>query len=462
MSRKGHTRNGSETPSLPHVHQPKYKCHHCNKSLDGMSIYGLETSETVSMQSSASKPKKSIEVKMPPVKKTNEDPEALPHAHTTSGPCYFCSEHKEDYEKLERYQPTWRAKRLQAVIEETEKKNLEIKSDLKKLEGTKKEKDAKVLMDTIYNQLDDHLKMHQQTEKEIDDLKDELRKKLGKPAPKKNSEDDKSLQSRRPMASPEEQVLTYELKSQLLRNVEMQNHRLKTELTLHEKMTEAKLLNQQNKRLTDDNTTSKTNTLRLMKMFEKKAKDADAKLKEMQLELNKAQQLARKYHQMYDMERRRNGLPEGTYSTPEPESGTPRQNNNSSSFLGQNVRVNDVIRKNEVLVEENEKLHREIARLKHDNAGLIKKCKHAMSDKESVVHRLDTSEANRRDLTKRLDREKTQHNNLSKSLTRQASDWILLKKQLAQFDEEYRWSQITRTRPHTRQNLGLSRNTTCL
>ncbi|CAG2244022.1 unnamed protein product [Mytilus edulis] len=426
-----HTRNGSETPSLPHVHQPKYKCHHCNKSLDGMSIYGLETSETVSMQSSASKPKKSIEVKMPPVKKTNEDPEALPHAHTTSGPCYFCSEHKEDYEKLERYQPTWRAKsdqsdqsdsdeeidvddtlRLQAVIEETEKKNLEIKSDLKKLEGTKKEKDAKVLMDTIYNQLDDHLKMHQQTEKEIDDLKDELRKKLGKPAPKKNSEDDKSVQSRRPMASPEEQVLTYELKSQLLRNVEMQNHRLKTELTLHEKMTEAKLLNQQNKRLTDDNTTSKTNTLRLMKMFEKKAKD------------------------------------EGTYSTPEPESGTPRQNNNSSSFLGQNVRVNDVIRKNEVLVEENEKLHREIARLKHDNAGLIKKCKHAMSDKESVVHRLDTSEANRRDLTKRLDREKTQHNNLSRSLTRQASDWILLKKQLAQFDEEYRWSQVGPVNPH--------------
>ncbi|XP_052090622.1 coiled-coil domain-containing protein 186-like isoform X8 [Mytilus californianus] len=345
--------------------------------------------------------------------------------------------------------------RLQAVIEETEKKNLEIKADLKKLEGTKKEKDAKVLMDTIYNQLDDHLKMHQQTEKEIDDLKDELRKKLGKPTPKKTGEDDKSIQSRRPMASPEEQVLTYELKSQLLRNVEMQNHRLKTELTLHEKMTEAKLLNQQNKRLTDDNTMSKTNTLRLMKMFEKKAKDADAKLKEMQLELNKAQQLARKYHQMYDMERRRNGLPEGTYSTPEPESGTPRQNNNSSSFLGQNVRVNDVIRKNEVLVEENEKLHREIARLKQDNAGLIKKCKHAMSDKESVVHRLDTSEANRRDLTKRLDREKTQHNNLSRSLTRQASDWILLKKQLAQFDEEYRWSQMKQQCEEEKQRFGL-------
>jgi len=35
-----------------------------------------------------------------------------------------------------------------------------------------------------------------------------------------------------------------------------------------------------------------------------------------------------------------------------------------------------------------------------------------------------------------------QHQMLSKSLTRQASDWILLKKQIAQFDEEYRWSQV--------------------
>lgn len=31
---------------------------------------------------------------------------------------------------------------------------------------------------------------------------------------------------------------------------------------------------------------------------------------------------------------------------------------------------------------------------------------------------------------------------LSRSLTRQASDWIMLKKQLAQFDEEYKWSQV--------------------
>lgn len=70
----------------------------------------------------------------------------------------------------------------------------------------------------------------------------------------------------------------------------------------------------------------------------------------MQQELNKAQQLARKYHQMYDMERRRNGYPEGANITPEPDMATPRPNN-ASTFLGQNVRVNDIIRKNEVCKE---------------------------------------------------------------------------------------------------------------
>lgn len=75
--------------------------------------------------------------------------------------------------------------------------------------------------------------------------------------------------------SPDEQEMTYELKAQLMRNIEMQNQKLKTELTLHEKMNESKLLNQQNRKLHEDSTLSRTNTLRLMKMFEKKAKDGN-------------------------------------------------------------------------------------------------------------------------------------------------------------------------------------------
>lgn len=71
--------------------------------------------------------------------------------------------------------------------------------------------------------------------------------------------------------------MTYELKAQLMRNIEMQNQKLKTELTLHEKMNESKLLNQQNRKLHEDSTLSRTNTLRLMKMFEKKAKDGNCR-----------------------------------------------------------------------------------------------------------------------------------------------------------------------------------------
>jgi len=75
------------------------------------------------------------------------------------------------------------------------------------------------------------------------------------------------------MLTPDEQETTYELKAQLMKNVELQNQRLKTELSLHEKMGEAKSLSRENKKLYDDASLSKANSLKLMKMFEKKAKD---------------------------------------------------------------------------------------------------------------------------------------------------------------------------------------------
>lgn len=72
---------------------------------------------------------------------------------------------------------------------------------------------------------------------------------------------------------PEEQEMAYEIKSQLLKNVEIQNQKLKTEFTLHEKMTESRMLSQQNKRLHDDVTLSRANSMRLIKLFERKAKE---------------------------------------------------------------------------------------------------------------------------------------------------------------------------------------------
>lgn len=67
--------------------------------------------------------------------------------------------------------------------------------------------------------------------------------------------------------------MAYELKSQLLKNVEIQNQKLKTEFTLHEKMTESRMLSQQNKRLHEDVSLSRANSMRLIKVFERKAKE---------------------------------------------------------------------------------------------------------------------------------------------------------------------------------------------
>ncbi|KAK3101101.1 hypothetical protein FSP39_000942 [Pinctada imbricata] len=327
-------------------------------------------------------------------------------------------------------------KKLQQTLDAFEKKQQDVRGNLKKLESTKKDKDAKPIMETLYDQLKETIQLYEQAGKEINTVQDEIGKKLGKKEEKVQPEREKESPVRKTPLSPDEMELTYELKAQLMRNVEMQNHKLKTELTLHEKMTESKIISQQHKKLLEEQSMSRTNTLRLMKMFEKKARE------EMQHELSKSQQLTKKYHQLLELEKRKMGGSRSGHVTPlsmdrDTDDESPKLPPSSTyTMLGNSVRVNDV------LLEENEKLRGEIQRLKQDNAILIKKAKHAMSDKDEIIHRLETSEANRKDLTKRLSREKTQYSMLSKSLTRQASDWILLKKQLAQFDEEYRWSQV--------------------
>ncbi|KAL4226510.1 hypothetical protein ACF0H5_014495 [Mactra antiquata] len=318
-------------------------------------------------------------------------------------------------------------KKLQETLQQFDDQNRAVLQSLQKIDS-KKDKDAKGSLETLEGQLQDALKNIKQIEKDIQETQNEINQKLGK----------KSGDKRKPL-EPEEQEMAYELKSQLLKNVEIQNQKLKTEFTLHEKMTESRMLSQQNKRLHDDVTISRANSMRLIKVFERKAKEADTKLKEMTQELNRSQDLAEKYRNLYELERRKN-TKEGEYLPPVDDNS--KMNETSYTFLGGSVRINDVIRKNEVLVEENQDQKREIRRLKEDNNRLIKQTKLAMQDRDQILHKLETSESNRRNLLKRLEKEKGQYQTLSKSLTRQASDWILLKKQIAQFDEEYRWSQI--------------------
>lgn len=323
-------------------------------------------------------------------------------------------------------------KKLQELLTDFEGKNKNVQECLQKLEGIKKEKENKSALESLDTELKGALENVKQLEKELREAQDGIYLKLGKTQEKK----EKHLE-------PEEQEFKYELKSQLLKNVEMQNQKLKTEFTLHEKMTESRLLSQQNRRLHEDITMSRANSLKLIRLFERKAKEADTKLKEMKQELERSQDLAEKYRNLYELERRKH-LKEGEILPPMPDDVLDTKPPTSYSFLGQGLRVNDIIRKNEVLVDENKMLRQEIKRLKEDNTRLVRQTKQAMAERDQVLHRLETSESNRRNLLKRLDKEKTQHSQLSRSLTRQASDWILLKKQIAQFDEEYRWSQLKR------------------
>ena len=82
---------------------------------------------------------------------------------------------------------------------------------------------------------------------------------------------------------------------------------------------------------------------------------ADYKLKDMSAELTKSQQIAKKYQQLYEMEKQK--MPSFSHPTAHSPAVTndtegrltPRMPNQSSyTFLGGNQRVNDVIRKNEV------------------------------------------------------------------------------------------------------------------
>ncbi|XP_013416839.1 uncharacterized protein LOC106178266 [Lingula anatina] len=236
-----------------------------------------------------------------------------------------------------------------------------------------------------------------------------------------------------PKLTPEEQDLAYELKAVMMRNIAVQQQKVKTELALHGKMDEMKKMNWRNQRLKHECELSRTNAIKLMKMFERKAKEADVKVQSMEKELQKAQEVAKKYQELYDQERTTKGV---GARPPSRAAGADIDRPPSP------MKIKDIIRRNEVLEAENDKLKREVHRLKQDNGELIKKVKGAQTHAINVTNALGTSEAARAELIKRLDKEKKEHDRLSRSLTKQASDWIYSRKQMQMMDEGTKWNQV--------------------
>ncbi|XP_050414117.1 trichohyalin isoform X2 [Patella vulgata] len=354
-------------------------------------------------------------------------------------------------------------KDLQKQFENVAARSKYIENDFKKLAGAKKEKDKKSATDSVLKQISQTVPLVHKLEERLEKTKHELQTSTNK------TEDEQQKTKQKNDTSSDDSVLTYELKAQLMKNVQVQNERLKMELALQEKVDELKLINEQKCKLQEDCNLSRNNSMKLVNMFERKAKEANSKLQAMQEELKKSHELTNRYRDLYESERQKQRSQGATSKSgnktdkeetkfeginneesKKPVKVNPVQENphirqeapNFQSMLSHGVRVNDIIRKNECLSQENVSLQKEVSQLRHENIDLMKRAKESMTDRDTLLHQLDTSEKVRVELTKKLQKEKAQKQQLERSITKQAADWIQRKKQVQQYEDEFRWSQV--------------------
>ncbi|XP_041348797.1 tropomyosin-like [Gigantopelta aegis] len=358
-------------------------------------------------------------------------------------------------------------KSLQNKLQDVSRLSKTLQDSAKKLDNAKKEKDSNTVKDSLQKQLQQSTLLFDQIQEKIHTLQEQLAgDQDALPSTKKDqssSKTDESSEKKSPTKAkltPEEQEIAYEHKAQMMRNLEGPNRNLQTELILQERMNEVKHLNHQNRKLHEECKLSQINAMKLVQKFERKAKEMDNKIKAMEQELIKSGQLAQRYKDMYMQERQKNrekqqddrkneSADKEMVDANETEKTTIIMTQpGSDSFMGSSVRVNDVIRRNEHLVEQNAALRREIDRLKHDNAELLKKAKHAMENAHDLMQHLNTSEMAKADLLKKFNHERAQHNQLKKSLNKQASDWISSKREQQQLQEDIRFRLISPITPY--------------
>ncbi|XP_046542704.1 uncharacterized protein LOC124253032, partial [Haliotis rubra] len=315
---------------------------------------------------------------------------------------------------------------------------------LEKLESSRK-KDCAQAKEGLSKQLEEATKLLENLQEKVGQTQRDLT------SPSTNVTKEKTPREKGRL-DPEESEMAYELKAQMMKNIEAENSKLRAEITLHGKIVEVKHLHNQNQKLQEESNLSHTNMVKLLNRFQKKAKETDQKMKAFEGELAKANRLAFRYKDLYDQERQQRG---GKGLSPRPDDhdeGTDRitmpaisgrhKLSNSSTLLGNNMRVNDVIRKNESLVDENDSLKKEIVKLRQDNAILLKKTKHAMADRDSILHELETCRMSREDVIKRLQKEKSQNQVLERAAARRAQEFVFEKRQKHDLEESLRWRVV--------------------
>lgn len=92
---------------------------------------------------------------------------------------------------------------------------------------------------------------------------------------------------------------------QVLRNVELENALLRAELSLHQKEEAYREMEGRNQRLQRENLQSRLASSKAVKQFEKRTSEANKKLAQMNSELSKAQEHARRFQELLATERRK-------------------------------------------------------------------------------------------------------------------------------------------------------------
>lgn len=364
------------------------------------------------------------------------------------------------------------AQDLQSLLEQMKKITDQCKTaqtSLQQLHSTKKEAEIKKRQQDALNslqELDGTMSVLQQHMRQTEQ---ELQKALGVTSDKQTKEVEvkekvnieqavsksksKGIIEARNLTTEEQEAL-YELKSSRLKATATQAETLKKEADLQQKKKQMA-----EERYAQSQSYPGSETLKAVHSLEAKLRGANLKIKGLEEELHRSQQTAVKYRELYESGKhdghnssendgatstKRSNSPARSKSTPKIKPAPLDQ----QSFIGPNTNVNDLVRKNECLLEENEQQKREIHRLKQDNAQLLLKAKSAASENHDIMAQLCTSESARTELHNRYDKIKMENEQLRRSYTRQASEWLETKKQIEKNNSQERWKAINPVAPH--------------
>jgi hypothetical protein len=107
--------------------------------------------------------------------------------------------------------------------------------------------------------------------------------------------------------------------------------------------------------------------------------------------------------------------------------------------------IEAVVRQNEGLLTELQRLRAENLRLRDDNEGLLARARAAQNDRQQLVAQVVTAHAARDTLQKRLDRAGADAQTLEQQLRSQAEAFVRKAKQREERAEQQRWANVTAT-----------------